>query len=79
MRRVIEDFGDDFEIGDKIMLTDDALDNYGKQYRNKTFTVTHIAHSTREHPGYDEAMGGEALLDLDELEFSLYSYEVILV
>ena len=66
----------EYYLGDKIKMTDDAIDNYGQQYKDKSFTISHIANSVEDHMGYDEGMGGENLYDLDELEFSLYDYEV---
>lgn len=77
------------KIGNKVKMTKDALDNYGEEYRDKTFTIEHV--STRYmpaneffssgkpsgfHPGYDEAAKGRPLYDLEELEFSLYWWEV---
>ena len=57
------------------MMSDDALDNYGKKYKNKQFTIDHVATSEDEHPGFDSGVG-QALYDLKELEFSLYEYEL---
>lgn len=61
------------KVGDKIRITSDN-ENYDK-YRNGVWTVENIAHSTKEHPGYDEAMSPMALVDCDGLPFSLYEYE----
>lgn len=65
------------ELGDKFILTENALENYGESYRDKEFTVSHVATNESEHPGYDAGMKGENLYDAHELEFSVYDYEVI--
>lgn len=62
--------------GDTFKMTEEALDNYGEEYRDKIFTVSHVATSKEDHPGYDEAADGMKLYDADELKFSLYEYEV---
>lgn len=64
------------EVGDKFILTEDAIDNYGEQYRGKEFEVIGVATSSEEHIGYDEVMSGMALYDALGLEFSVYDYEV---
>ena len=61
------------QIGDKIWIKSDN-ENY-IPYLNKSFTITHVARSIDEHPGYDDSMKGEALVDCDGLPFSLYEYE----
>ena len=38
-------------IGDKIKLTDNAIDNYGQQYKDKSFTISHIANSVEDRYG----------------------------
>lgn len=65
-----------FKVGDKVMMTNDALENYGFKYEGKKFTVSHVATNTSEHPGYDNGVKGQALYDLKELGFSLYDWEV---
>lgn len=65
------------DIGDTFKLTDNAIDNYGEWYRDREFTVSHVATSQDEHIGYDAAMEGEKLYDAEELNFSVYDYEVI--
>jgi len=61
------------EIGVKIKIISEN-ENY-IPYLNKIWTVTNIAYNTDEHPGYDDSMEGEALVDCDGLPFSLYEYE----
>ena len=63
-------------VGDYVTMTDDALDNYGQQYRGQSFRISHVAKSVDDHMGYDEGMGGENLYDLDGFNSSLYDYEV---
>lgn len=65
-------------LGKKVIITSDN-DNYDN-YRDKTLVITHVATNKSGHPGYDEAMGGMALCDLEdtdgnEIPFSLYEYE----
>jgi hypothetical protein len=61
------------EIGQKIRIISDN-ENY-KKYVKKTWKISNIAHNRQEHPGYDEGMGNEALIDCEGLPFSLYEYE----
>ena len=65
-----------YEIGDKVKMTEDALDNYGEKYRDQALTVEHVAHSEQEHPGYDNSLLGQGLYDFQDIEFSLYDYEL---
>lgn len=61
-------------VGDRIRLTEDAVEKYGKQYANKSFIVTNVAFNESQHPGYDKGVGGP-LIDARGLEFSLYVFE----
>jgi hypothetical protein len=63
------------KIGSKFTLTDNALENYGEKYRDQVFTVSHVATSVKDHPGYDAVAGG-ALYDATELPFSVYDCEI---
>lgn len=69
------------KTGDIIRLTDEAVDNYGEQWRERALRVTHVARNTDQHPGYDPALGGEALVDTEVADtgepvgFSVYEYE----
>lgn len=64
------------KVGDRVVMSDDALDNYGEQWRDIPLEITSKATaymSAKEffaqgkpegfHPGYDESSGG-ALFDL---------------
>ena len=71
-----EFYASEHNVGDYVTMTDDALDNYGQQYRGQSFRISHVAKSVDDHMGYDEGMGGENLYDLDGFNSSLYDYEV---
>lgn len=75
--------------GDKVKMTNEALENYGEKYRDVELTVSHVA--TRYmpasdfyakgrpdgyHPGFDESVKGQRLYDFEELNFSLYDWEL---
>lgn len=60
----------------KVKMNDVAIENYGEEYRDKVFTVSKVSRSTKDHPGYDEGLADEVLYDFEELEFSMYDYEV---
>lgn len=64
------------EVGDKFMLTDDAIANYGDDYSGRIFTVSYVSNSKDDHQGYDEGVG-QPLYDAEELTFSVYEFEVI--
>jgi len=66
-----------FKVGQKVTMTDDALDNYGEEYRGKVFIIKSKATKympSKEfyangmpdgyHPGYDEGVKGMGLYDL---------------
>jgi hypothetical protein len=66
-----------FKVGQKVTMTDDALDNYGEEYRGIVFIVKSKATKympSKEfytkgmpegfHPGYDESVKGIGLYDL---------------
>jgi hypothetical protein len=61
------------KIGDKIRLTNQDYDFY-EAIKDRELTITHIAYSEKEHPGYDSGVGG-ALVDTEELDCSLYTWE----
>lgn len=66
------------KLGNRIMIISDN-DSYTK-YRKKTWIISHIAYSTKDHPGYDEGINSpdkprEALVDCMGLPFSIYEYE----
>lgn len=66
-----------YKKGDKVRMSDNAIDNYGEENRNKIFIVTHCANDYMPanefyqkgmpdgfHPGYDEEIYPEGLYDL---------------
>jgi hypothetical protein len=79
-----------YRVGSDVVLSEDALENYGEKYRDKVFKVKHVAtkympaarffaegQPSGYHPGYDDAgEPGRALYDLEGLNFSVYDWEV---
>ena len=58
-------------------------ENYD-DFRDKVLVVTHVAYSTNDHPGYDDSIKGQALVDLEtedgeEIPCSLYEYELEII
>ncbi len=66
-----------YRIGQKVMMTENAIENYGEKYRDVIFVITHRATKympakqfyaenmpSGYHPGYDEGVGNQALYDL---------------
>jgi len=72
-----------FKENDTVIMTQDAVDNYGLEYLDCALIVMNVSTSTEDHPGYDESMEGMGLYDLrdkntgEDLGFSLYDYELI--
>jgi len=78
-----------FRKGQKVIMTENALENYGERYRDVIFKIESCAHSympAKEfyesgmpegyHPGYDDSIKGQGLYDLVNFNFSLYDYEL---
>ncbi len=76
-----------YSIGDKVRMSSDALDNYGKEYADSVFTIQQwyghycpsnkiSPHDPHGHPGYDEATG-DSLYHLSGLNFDLYDWELV--
>ena len=69
--------------GTKVQMTDDALENYGEQWRDVELVITHVAQSEAEHPGYDMGVYPQRLYDLERtdtgeaLGMSLYDWELV--
>jgi hypothetical protein len=67
------------KIGTIVRVISDN-ENYTK-FNKKLLEVTHIAHNTKEHPGYDNSVYPKALCDFVEYKSrkkvpcSLYEYE----
>ena len=74
--------------GSKFRLTEDAIENYGEQYRGETFTVLqwfdhycpakemHLPENLHGHPGYEDDGSERILYDAKELNFSVYDWEI---
>ncbi len=66
----------------KVVMTNEAIENYGEQWRDVVLVITHVAHSKADHPGYDEGVSPQGLYDLkredndEELNMSLYDWEL---
>ena len=77
------------EAGNTFKLSNDALENYGEQYRDQVFTVRSWANeyvpakeyfaNTRlyphGHPGYDGATK-DRLYEADGINFAVYDWEI---
>ncbi len=71
--------------GDRVRMTEAALENYGTQYVDRVFVVAHwynhyvspadMANDATGHPGYDDATG-DCLYHLEGLNFDLYDWEI---
>jgi hypothetical protein len=64
-----------FRVGMKFILTDDAIENYGEEYRDKVYKVRGVFKSVKEHRGFDEGVG-QPLYEADNLPFAVYEYEI---
>ena len=77
-----------FRVGSRVVMSEDALANYGRQYEGRVFRVSHVAtkympaeeffargRPSGYHPGFNEG-SGDALYDLDGLNSSLYGWEL---
>ncbi len=76
-----------FHVGSHVTMSEDALGNYGKQYKGKMFTVESVATKympAKEffasgkpigyHPWFDDT--GNALYNLIGFDSSLYDWEL---
>ena len=64
------------KVGDKVKMTDDAINNYGEEFNKGVLTIVLISKNENDHPGYDKAVFPCWLYDFEECEFSLYDYEI---
>ena len=72
---------DSRELGDRVKVAEDNDNENYNDFRDKILIITHIAHNTEEHPGYDDILEGMALYDFEtedgeEIDSSLYEYEI---
>ena len=71
-----------FHVGSRVMMSPDALENYGERWQGIGFIVTHVSTSHDDHPGYDSG-AGSALYDLkielsgEPFGNSLYDWELV--
>lgn len=78
-----------FHVGEKVKMSKDALDNYGNEFSSVILTIKSAANKYMPakqffdsgmpdgyHPGYDESMKGICLYDFEEINFSLYEWEL---
>jgi hypothetical protein len=71
-----------FKINQEVKMSDNAIENYGKEYQDVVFQITHIAKNEKDHPGYDSGLAPEWLYGLkrvdngEDLQFSLYDWEL---
>jgi len=70
-----------FKKGDKVKVASNNDNENYNPFRNKTLTITEKATSSKQHPGFDDGMKGEALYsfvdkDGNDIPFSLYDYEL---
>ena len=71
-----------FRIGQLVMVSSDNDNDGYDNFRGHKLKIIAKATNTKEHPGYDDCMGGEPLFDLydtvtgTDIGFSLYQYEL---
>jgi len=67
----------------KVVMSENAIENYGEQWRNIVLIITHVARNKNEHPGYDDGVSPQCLYDLkredngEDLNMSLYDWELV--
>lgn len=66
------------QIGSKIRIKKDNDNETYAKWRDKVWTVEKISYSTKDHPGYDNGVGGP-LVDCKDLPVSLYNWEFDIV
>jgi hypothetical protein len=71
----------EYERGEKVRVSSDNDNENYNSFRGHVLKITHVAHNTTEHPGYDSGVGG-CLYDLydtetkQDVDCSLYDYEL---
>jgi len=38
---------------DRVKMSEDALENYGEEFKDVIFIISLVSHSVEDHPGYD--------------------------
>jgi len=70
-----------FKVGSRVVMSPDALENYGERWQGIVFKITHVATGRADHPGFDPG-AGSALYDLaidltgEPFNNSLYDWEL---
>ena len=70
---------------DRVKMSEDALENYGEEFKDVIFIISLVSHSVEDHPGYDTDMSPMGLYDLkiedtgEDFSNSLYFYELLFV
>lgn len=77
-----------FRVGSRVIMSEDALDNYGSKYQDQVLVVESVSTKympsseffsrgkpSGYHPGFDEA-SGSALYSLKGFGFDLYDWEL---
>lgn len=70
-----------YKVGQRLRVAKNNDNECYDRFRNEILVVHSISTSKKDHPGYDEAMNGEPLYDLETLDGrpignSLYHYEL---
>ena len=71
-----------YRAGSRVTMSEDALENYGEEWRGVPLLVESAATSVKQHRGYDEGVYPCALYDLrredtgEDLQFSMYDWEL---
>ena len=60
----------EYRVGDEVMMTEPALENYGEEYNGDTFVILHVEPPSEHEP--------EFMYDIEDHGFSgaVYSYEI---
>lgn len=71
-----------FRIGLRVRVSPENDNDCYDGFRDKVLIITHVATSTKDHPGYDSSLDGQALYDFkdeagNEIPCSLYDYELV--
>ncbi len=65
-----------YRISDKFTLTDDAIDNYGEEYRGRVFEIDGVYHNHKEHQGYDMGVYPMQLVEAIDFNYAVYEWEI---
>lgn len=73
-----------WKIGTKVKVARNNDNDGYADFKDVVLRITHVAQNTIQHPGYDKAMRGMPLYDLEtldgeEISCSLYENELVRV